>query len=38
MQASMVFLPASAAVPEVGDNVEVAVRFTTATFDAVILD
>lgn len=38
MQASMVFLPASAAVPEVGDSVEVAVRFTTATFDAVILD
>ncbi|GAA3520002.1 alanine racemase [Aeromicrobium panaciterrae] len=38
MQASMVFLPASAAVPEVGDSVEVAVRFTTATFDAVTLD
>ena len=38
MQASMVFLPVSAAVPEVGDTVEVAVRFTTATFDAVILD
>ncbi len=38
MQASMVFLPASATVPEVGDSVEVAVRFTTATFDAVILD
>ncbi|MDR7085536.1 alanine racemase [Aeromicrobium panaciterrae] len=37
MQASMVFLPASAAVPEVGDTVEVAVRFTTATFDAVVL-
>ncbi|MEO6604665.1 MAG: alanine racemase [Aeromicrobium sp.] len=38
MQASMVFLPASAVVPEVGDTVEVAVRFTTATFDAVNLD
>lgn len=37
MQASMVFVPASAAVPEVGDTVEVAVRFTTATFEAVIL-
>ncbi len=37
MQASMVFLPASAAVPDVGDTVEVAVRFTTATFDAVVL-
>ncbi len=38
MQASMVFLPASAVEPEVGDTVEVAVRFTTATFDAVHLD
>ena len=38
MQASMIFLPATAVVPEVGDTVEVAVRFTTATFDAVILD
>ncbi len=37
MQASMVFVPASAAAPEVGDSVEVAVRFTTATFDAVQL-
>ncbi len=37
MQASMVFVPASAAVPDVGDSVEVAVRFTTATFDAVRL-
>lgn len=37
MQASMVFVPASTNVPEVGDTVEVAVRFTTATFDAVIL-
>jgi alanine racemase len=38
MQASMIFLPASAHAPEVGDTVNVAVRFTTATFDAVILD
>jgi alanine racemase len=38
MQASMIFLPASAREPEVGDTVDVAVRFTTATFDAVILD
>ena len=37
MQASMIFLPASAAAPEVGDSVDVAVRFTTATFDAVNL-
>lgn len=35
MQASMVFLPASATAPAVGDRVDVAVRYTTATFDAV---
>ena len=38
MQASMIFLPASAHPPEVGDTVNVAVRFTTASFDAVNLD
>ncbi|MCW2831260.1 MAG: alanine racemase, partial [Aeromicrobium sp.] len=37
MQASMVFLPAGVAAPEVGDDVDVAVRFTTATFDAINL-
>lgn len=37
MQASMIFLPASATAPEVGDTVNVAVRFTTATFDTVTL-
>ncbi len=37
MQASMVFLPANATAPGIGDSVEVAVRFTTATFDAVVL-
>ncbi len=37
MQASMVFLPTSAAIPEVGDTVDVAVRFTTATFDDITL-
>jgi alanine racemase len=37
MQASMVFLPASAEAPAVGDDVDVAVRFTTATFDAINL-
>jgi alanine racemase len=37
MQASMVFLPAGATAPAVGDSVDVAVRFTTATFDAVTL-
>jgi alanine racemase len=37
MQASLVFLPSSARAPEVGDTVDVAVRFTIATFDAVNL-
>jgi alanine racemase len=38
MQASLVFLPAAARPPEVGDTVSVAVRYTTATFDAITLD
>jgi len=38
MQASLVFLPASARAPEVGDTVPVAVRYTTTTFDAITLD
>ncbi len=37
MQASMIFLPGSATAPAVGDSVDVAVRFTTATFDAINL-
>lgn len=37
MQASMLFVPGAAAVPAVGDWVDVAVRFTTATFDSVDL-
>jgi hypothetical protein len=37
MQASMIFVPASATAPAVGDSVDVAVRFTTATFDAINL-
>ncbi len=37
MQASMIFLPATAQAPQVGDRVDVAVRFTTATFDAINL-
>ncbi|MCW2824277.1 MAG: alanine racemase [Aeromicrobium sp.] len=37
MQASMVFVPATATAPAVGDSVDVAVRFTTATFDAITL-
>ncbi|WP_122819143.1 alanine racemase [Nocardioides pantholopis] len=35
MQASMLFLPHGARVPEVGEEVEVRVRFTTTAFDAV---
>ena len=37
MQASMLFVGASARVPEVGDEVEVRVRFTTTTFDRVVV-
>jgi alanine racemase len=33
MQASMLFLPHGAPVPAVGDEVDVRVRYTTATFD-----
>lgn len=37
MQAAMLFLPAGPRVPAVGDEVEVRVRFTTTTFDRVVL-
>ncbi|MEO6470592.1 MAG: alanine racemase [Aeromicrobium sp.] len=37
MQASMIFLPSSAAVPAVGEWIDVAVRYTIATFDSVDL-
>jgi Alanine racemase, N-terminal domain len=37
MQASMLFLPKGAAVPEVGDEVDVRVRFTATTFDATVI-
>ena len=37
MQASMIFLPGRAEAPAVGDSVDVAVRYTTATFDAITL-
>ncbi|RLV57264.1 alanine racemase [Aeromicrobium phragmitis] len=36
MQASMVFLPADVAPPEVGDTVSVAVRYTIASFDRIL--
>jgi hypothetical protein len=37
MQVSMVWLPSGATPPVVGDQVEVDIRMTTATFDRVIL-
>jgi alanine racemase len=37
MHVSMVFVPADAPAPEIGDEIEVAVRFTTSTFDRVDL-
>jgi alanine racemase len=37
MQASMLFLPSGARVPAIGDELDVRVRFTTTTFDRIIL-
>ena len=37
MQASMLFLPHGARVPEVGDEVDVRVRFTATTFDQTVI-
>jgi hypothetical protein len=37
MQASLVFVPASARIPAVGDEIDVDVRFTTTTFDRVLI-
>ena len=37
MQASMLFLPDGAQVPEVGDQVDVRVRYTATTFDRVVI-
>jgi alanine racemase-like protein len=37
MQASMLFLPHGARVPEVGDEVEVRVRYTATTFDETVV-
>ncbi|MFT4263260.1 MAG: alanine racemase [Nocardioides sp.] len=37
MQASMLALPRGSRVPEVGETVDVAVRFTTTTFDEIRL-
>ena len=35
MQASMLFLPAGSRVPDVGDRVDVRVRYTATTFDRI---
>ncbi len=37
MQASMLYLPSGARVPEVGDEVDVRVRFTATTFDRILI-
>lgn len=37
MQASMLFLPAGAQVPAIGDEVEVRVRFTVTAFDRIVI-
>jgi hypothetical protein len=37
MQASMLFLSHGARVPEVGDEVDVRVRFTATTFDETVI-
>ncbi|MEI2715087.1 MAG: alanine racemase [Nocardioides sp.] len=37
MQASMLFLPAGARVPHVGDEIDVRVRFTATQFDRVVV-
>lgn len=37
MQASMLFLPSGTLVPEIGDEVEVRVRFTATTFDQTVV-
>ncbi|CAM3191061.1 alanine racemase [Nocardioides dubius] len=36
MQASMLFVPNGSAVPEIGDEIDVRVRFTTTTVDRVV--
>jgi hypothetical protein len=38
MQASMLFLPAGARVPALGDEVDVRVRYTATQFDKVVID
>jgi len=38
MQASMLLLPHGARVPEVGERIDVRVRYTTTTFDEIVVD
>jgi hypothetical protein len=38
MQVSMIFVPAAAAVPDVGDELDVQVRYTTTIFDHVLVN
>ncbi|NUT52358.1 MAG: alanine racemase, partial [Saccharothrix sp.] len=37
MQASMLFLPSGARVPEVGEEIEVRVRYTATSFDETVV-
>ncbi len=37
MQASMLFVPAGARVPEIGDEIDVRVRYTATTFDRTVI-
>ena len=37
MQASMLFLPHGSRVPEVGEDVDVRVRYTATSFDRVLV-
>jgi alanine racemase len=37
MQASMLFLPSGARVPDVGDEIDVRVRYTATTFDRIVV-
>ena len=37
MQVSLIFLPADAASPAVGDEIAIDVRFTATTFDRVVI-
>jgi alanine racemase len=38
MQASMLFVPSGARVPEVGEEIDVRVRYTATSFDRVVID